>query len=139
MAAGAASVFSADETVDGQGLSRSKVEAGRVKSKPCAACHGPDGNAKIPGMPSLAGQPTMFTHWQLIKFRDGRRKNDQMVAFVTKLSDEDMADLAAFYAAQTPKQRPATLDPQKVEDGRKAAVFYHCTSCHPTRTKRSRA
>ena len=81
-------------------------------------------------MPSLAGQPTMFTHWQLIKFRDGRRKNDQMTQFVAKLTDEDMADLAAFYAAQTPKQRPAKLDPQKIEGGKKAAAFYHCTSCH---------
>ena len=81
-------------------------------------------------MPSLAGQPTMFTHWQLIKFRDGRRKNDAMLPFVAKLTDEDMADLAAFYAAQKPKRRPAQLDPKKVEDGKKAAVFYHCTSCH---------
>jgi cytochrome c553 len=74
----------------------------------------------------------MFTHWQLIKYRDGRRKDAQMSPFAEKLSDEDMADLAAFYAAQTPRRRPATLDPQKVEDGKKAAVFYQCTSCHRT-------
>jgi cytochrome c553 len=127
--AGAAPAFSA-ETVDRDAPSRSKVEAGRAKSKVCAACHGPDGNAKIPGTPSLAGQPTMFTHWQLIKYRDGRRQDPQMSPFAAKLSDEDMADLAAFYAAQKPTQRPATLDPQKVEDGKKAAVFYQCTSCH---------
>ena len=118
LAAGAAPAFSAD------------VDAGRAKSRVCAACHGPDGNAKIPGMPSIAGQPTMYTHWQLIKFRDGRRKNDQMTQFVTKLTDEDMADLAAFYAAQKPVRRTANVDPQKVEDGKKAAEFYHCTSCH---------
>jgi len=81
-------------------------------------------------MPSIAGQPTMYTHWQLIKFRDGRRKNDQMTQFVAKLTDEDMADLAAFYAAQKPVRRTAKVDPQKVEDGKKAATFYHCTSCH---------
>ena len=129
MVAGAVPAFSA-ETVDRDAPSRSKVEAGRAKSKVCAACHGPDGNAKIPGTPSLAGQPTMFTHWQLIKYRDGRRQDPQMSPFAAKLSDEDMADLAAFYAAQKPTQRPATLDPQKVEDGKKAAVFYQCTSCH---------
>jgi cytochrome c553 len=117
-AAGAARALSAD------------AEAGRVKSKVCAACHGPDGNARIPGTPSLAGQPTMFTTSQLIKFRDGRRKNDQMTKFVAKLTDEDLVDLAAFYEAQTPKQRPAKLDPQQVEDGKKAAAFYQCTSCH---------
>jgi cytochrome c553 len=124
--AGAASVFPAAA----QAPAASKVEAGRAKSQACAACHGPDGNATIPGMPSLAGQPTMYTHWQLIKFQDGRRKNEPMAPFVANLSSDDMADLAAFYAAQTPKRRPAQLEPQKVEDGRKAAVFYQCTSCH---------
>jgi cytochrome c553 len=108
------------------------VVAGRAKSAPCAPCHGPDGNATIPGMPSLAGQPTMFTHWQLIKYRDGRRKDKDMSALAEKLTDDDMAHLAAFYAAQKPTRRPAQLDPAKVEDGRKAAVFYQCTSCHRT-------
>jgi cytochrome c553 len=106
------------------------IEAGREKSRPCAPCHGPDGNAKIVGMPSLAGQPTLYTHWQLIKFRDGRRKNDQMTAFVERLTDQDMADLAAFYAEQKPLPRGSKVDPKKVEDGRKAAAFYHCNSCH---------
>jgi cytochrome c553 len=118
LTAGAAPTFSAD------------AEAGRAKSRPCAACHGRDGNAKIQGMPSLAGQPTLYTYWQLIRFRDGRRKNDQMTKFVAKLTDEDTADLAAFYAAQQPVPRTSKVDPQKVEDGRKAAEFYHCTSCH---------
>jgi cytochrome c553 len=107
-----------------------KVAAGRAKAKACAACHGADGNATIPGMPSLAGQPTMFTHWQLIKYRDGRRKDKDMSPLAEKLTDDDMADLAAFYAAQKPTRRPAQLDPAKVEDGKKAAVFYQCTSCH---------
>jgi cytochrome c553 len=74
----------------------------------------------------------MFTHWQLIKYRDGRRKDPQMSPFAEKLSDEDMADLAAFYAAQTPRRRAAKVDPRKVDDGKKAAVFYQCTSCHRT-------
>jgi len=72
----------------------------------------------------------MYTHWQFIKFQDGRRKNEPMAPFVANLSSQDMADLAAFYAAQKPTRRPAQLDPRKVEDGRKAAVFYQCTSCH---------
>src|SRR6516164_2441517 len=76
------------------------LEAGRKKAAPCAACHGPDGNATIPGTPSLAGQPDYFTHWQLIKFRDGRRKDPQMSPFAQNLSDADMADLAAYYEAQ---------------------------------------
>jgi cytochrome c553 len=106
------------------------VEAGRRKAEPCVACHGPDGNATAPGMPSLAGQPTMYAHWQLIKFRDGRRKDPQMSPFAANLSDADMADLAAYYAAQRPRPRAAGVDPTKVADGKRIAEYYHCTSCH---------
>jgi cytochrome c553 len=106
------------------------VEAGRQKTEPCKTCHGPDGNASIPGTPSLAGQPTIFTHWQLIKYRDGRRKDPQMSPPAATLSDNDMADLAAYYATQRPKPRPAATDPAKVAIGRRLADQHHCTSCH---------
>ena len=106
------------------------VEAGKRKSAPCATCHGADGNATIPGMPSLAGQPNYFTHWQLIKYRDGRRKDPQMSPPAQNLSDTDMADLAAYYAAQRPRPRPAVTDPAKVAEGRRLADLHHCTSCH---------
>jgi len=106
------------------------AETGRRKSQPCAACHGPDGNATLAGMPSLAGQPTLYTHWQLVKFRDGRRKDPQMAPFAANLSNEDMADLAAFYAAQTPRPRQNAVDPAKAATGQQLAVAYHCTSCH---------
>ena len=106
------------------------LEAGRRKAEPCKACHGADGNASIPGTPSIAGQPVYFTHWQLIKFRDGRRKDPQMTPFAVNLSDTDMADLAAFYAEQRPTARPAVTDPAKVDAGRELAQQHHCVSCH---------
>jgi cytochrome c553 len=106
------------------------VEAGRRKAETCAACHGPDGNATIPGTPSLAGQPVFFTHWQLIKFRDGRRKDAQMSPAAKDLTDTDMADLAAYYSKQTARQRPATTDPDKVAEGKRLATLHHCSSCH---------
>jgi len=105
-------------------------EAGRRKAQICAACHGPDGNATIPGTPSLAGQPVFFTHWQLIKYRDGRRKDPQMSPLAEKLDDADMADLAAFYAAQPARGRPAATDAARVAAGRQLAEQHHCTSCH---------
>jgi len=105
-------------------------EAGRRKAQVCAACHGPDGNAAVPGTPSLAGQPVFFTHWQLIKYRDGRRKDPQMSPLAEKLDDADMADLAAFYAAQPPRARPAATDAARVAAGRQLAELHHCTSCH---------
>ncbi len=106
------------------------LEAARKKAEPCGACHGPDGNATIPGTPSLAGQPALFTHWQLIKYRDGRRQDPQMTPFAVNLTDADMALLAAHYAAQRPRRRPAALDPEKVAAGRALAAAHHCTSCH---------
>jgi cytochrome c553 len=110
--------------------SAADVEAGRRKSAPCAACHGPDGNATAPGTPSIAGQPAFFTHWQLIKYRDGRRQDQQMSPFAQNLTDADMEDLAAFYAAQVPRARGSIVDPAKVTAGRPLADRYHCTSCH---------
>jgi cytochrome c553 len=106
------------------------LDAGRRKSEPCRACHGADGNATIPGTPSLAGQPTIFTHWQLIKYRDGRRKDPQMTPFAANLTDADMADLAAFYAAQRALPRPAATDPAKAATGQQLAEQHHCVSCH---------
>ena len=75
--------------------------------------------------PSLAGQPVFFTHWQLIKYRDGRRKDPLMSPFAQSLSDTDMADLAAYYEAQRPRQRPAKIDGAKVAAGRELAALHH--------------
>jgi cytochrome c553 len=106
------------------------VEAGRKRAESCAACHGPDGNATIPGTPSLAGQYPWFTHWALIKFRDGRRRDPQMSPPAQKLSDADMADVAAYYAAQPSRPKAQTLDPVKARDGRRLAETYQCLQCH---------
>jgi cytochrome c553 len=119
-------------TVVGTPAPAADLEAGRRKAEPCGACHGRDGNATIPGTPSLAGQPAFFTHWQLIKYRDGRRKDPQMSPFAQNLSDADMADLSAYYEAQRPRPRPSAvaIDPAKATTGRQLADLHHCTSCH---------
>ena len=106
------------------------VEAGRAKAQVCAACHGPGGNAAIPGTPSLAGRPAFYTHWQLNMYRDGRRRDPQMAPFAEKLSDGDMADLSAYYAAQPPTARSAAVDPARAAAGQPLAQSLHCTSCH---------
>jgi cytochrome c553 len=106
------------------------LEAGGRKAEVCAVCHGRDGNATIPGTPSLAGQPAFFTHWQLIKYKDGRRKDPQMTPFAQNLSDTDMADIAAYYQAQPAHRRPAATDSAKVAEGRRLADLHQCTSCH---------
>lgn len=75
--------------------------AGEKKAAACAACHGADGNSTNPEWPKLAGQHAGYTEKQLVDFKAERRKNAVMLGMVTPLSEKDMADLAAYYAAQT--------------------------------------
>lgn len=78
------------------------VESGRTKSTACLACHGEDGNGTGDGQfPRLAGQYADYLVKALKDYRSGARKNDIMAGFAGTLSDADIADLAAFYAAQS--------------------------------------
>jgi cytochrome c553 len=75
------------------------VAAGRQKALACQTCHGLDGLSKLPEAPSLAGQPEAYLVKSLNDYRKGIRKNDMMTLVVEQLKDQDVADLAAFYAA----------------------------------------
>ncbi len=105
------------------------AEAGKRKAEPCIACHGADGNSANPEFPSLAAQPPLYTLYQLLNFRDGRRKNDVMIPFVAKLTDDDMRDIAAFFAAQTPRPGKGA-DAAVVDAGKTVEARNHCGSCH---------
>jgi cytochrome c553 len=74
--------------------------AGKAKSVACAACHGPTGVSVNPMWPSLAGQQEMYVAKQITAFRDGMRGDPVMAPMAAALSDADIADLAAYYAAQ---------------------------------------
>jgi cytochrome c553 len=75
------------------------VAAGRQKALQCQTCHGLDGLSKLPESPNIAGNPEQYLVRQLNAFRKGERKNDMMSIVVQQLSDQDVADLAAYYAA----------------------------------------
>ena len=75
------------------------VTAGRRKAVQCQACHGLDGLSKLPAAPNLAGQPEPYLIKALDDFRRGARKNEMMTIAAKPLSDADVADLAAYYAA----------------------------------------
>ncbi|MFK7885821.1 MAG: cytochrome c [Gammaproteobacteria bacterium] len=75
--------------------------AGQEKSAACASCHGADGKAISDQFPNLAGQYADYLRVALKAYRDGTRKNAVMGSFATNLSDEDIADLAAYYASQS--------------------------------------
>lgn len=78
------------------------AEAGKAKSATCAACHGADGNSMAPTFPKIAGQGERYLIKQITDIRDGNRQAPAMMPFVTGLSDEDIADLAAYFAEQVP-------------------------------------
>jgi cytochrome c553 len=75
------------------------VAAGRRKAVACQACHGLDGLARLPDAPNLAGQPAGYLVRELRNYRAGTRRNEVMSLAAKSLTDEDIADLAAYYAA----------------------------------------
>ena len=77
--------------------------AGKTKAAACAACHGVDGNSTNPEWPKLAGQHAKYLEKQIKAFKSGARKDPLMSPMVANLSDEDIADLAAYYASQKPR------------------------------------
>lgn len=77
-------------------------EAGRQKAALCAACHGANGISANPLWPNLAGQQRVYLANQIRAFRDGERVEVTMQPFVENLTDEDIEDLAAFYADLSP-------------------------------------
>lgn len=75
------------------------VAAGKAKSATCAACHGAAGVSAIPMYPNLAGQKEMYLAKQLKEFKSGVRKDAVMGAMAMPLSDDDIANLSAYYAS----------------------------------------
>ncbi len=91
-----AATTSASAATDGN------AAAGAAKSKPCAACHGIDGDQTIDGQyPRIGGQYADYLLRAMQDYQNGRRDNAIMAGFVKELSTQDLADLAAFYAAQS--------------------------------------
>lgn len=86
-------------------------QAGQSKSGVCAACHGADGNSVNPEWPSLAGQHPDYLVNQLVAFKEGTRQNPLMTPQAAGLSQQDMEDLAAWFASQqlAPKEADAAL------------------------------
>lgn len=109
--------------------------AGQAKAAVCAACHGPDGNSFNPEWPKLAGQHPDYIVKQLKDFKNGVRENVLMSPMAAPLSDEDMEDLAAFFASQTLQLGEA--DPELVAAGERlyrggnlATGVAACAACH---------
>ncbi|MCL1038763.1 cytochrome c4 [Shewanella submarina] len=117
------------------------AEAGKTKSALCAACHGVDGNSMIDMYPKIAGQHAAYTEKQLHDFKDAMasggakgRMDPIMGGMVAALTDQDMADLAAYYATQTQSEAPAADVPELGEKlykgGDMSRGITACIACH---------
>ena len=96
----------------------------------CAACHGANGVAPSPAIPSLAGQPKLFIENQLVLMREGLREVPAMQAAVAGLSDEDIVALARHYAALPLKPAPGPLQADKQRAGADLSKQGGCGTCH---------
>lgn len=111
------------------------VAAGQAASAMCAACHGADGNSTVAMYPKLAGQGDKYLAKQMRDFKSGKRANPIMQGMAAGLSDQNILDLAAYFAAQ--KRTPAAADPAQVKLGEKIwrggnlqSGVPACTGCH---------
>jgi cytochrome c553 len=109
--------------------------AGAARATVCAACHGADGIAIAPTFPNLAGQSETYLYVQLRAFKHGSRGNAVMQTLAAALTDQDMRDLAAHFAALPGK--PATGKPPTssrgyslFHDGDPAQGVPPCQGCH---------
>lgn len=109
--------------------------AGQAKTIVCGACHGVDGNSPVANFPKLAGQGERYLLKQMQDIKSGARPVVEMTGMLDPLNDQDMADIAAYYAAQ--KTIIGAADPTLVErgedlfrGGKLAEGMPACIGCH---------
>jgi len=100
------------------------INTGRRLAESCESCHGVDGNASSTGMPTLAGQDAKYFIKAMKHYKDGKRKHQKMFEAVEALGDQDMIDLASYYAAQAPRRRDVMMPLKSSE------WITRCERCH---------
>ena len=102
----------------------------KEKAAVCSGCHGENGISQTENIPSLAGQPDQFIQWQLVFFRAGSRKNDQMQPIAEEITNEDIRNFGAYFAQMTPPKAADDNDPDLSKKGAQVAAGRRCASCH---------
>ena len=110
--------------------SAADLVAGKEKAELCSGCHGDNGISQTENTPSLAAQPDAFIQWQLVFFRAGTRKNEQMQPIVEQLTNDDVRNLGAYFASLPPAPKKPDDNPDLSAKGAQAAVGRRCASCH---------
>jgi len=100
------------------------------KAEVCKGCHGDNSISQMENIPSLAGQLDQYIQWQLVYFRSGARKNEQMQPIVEGISNEDIRNLGAYFAAIEPFKATPDDNPDLSAKGKQAAAGRRCASCH---------
>lgn len=121
--------------MNGPAMAAGDAAAGEAKAAPCFGCHMPDGNSVVDQFPKIAGQNEAYIVKQLNEFKAMKRKNDIMLGMAAALTEQDMADLAAFFASKT--ATVAVADDSKVALGKEVyrggnmvAGVPACMGCH---------
>ena len=114
---------------------KGSADAGATKAAVCTACHGINGNSTNPEWPNLAGQNAVYLREQLDMIKSRQRPNELMYPIVAQMSEQDFADLAAFFSAQTPAGLEADPSYWKAgetlyKSGDVARAIPACTACH---------
>src|SRR5438046_446912 len=106
------------------------IAAGKEKAELCVGCHGENGISQMENMPSLAGQPDQFIQWQLVYFRAGARKNEDMQPIVEQINNEDIRNLGAYFASlPAPKAEKPDDDAELSKRRAQAAAGTRCGAC----------
>jgi cytochrome c553 len=110
-----------------------KVDYGQRFAQVCAACHGANGRSDMPGVPVLAGQPSLYAITQLFLFREGRRNNEAMTAVAKTLTDDDLRGFSDHIGTLPPVPAPppaAPPDAARMAKGKALAEQHKCLFCH---------
>ncbi len=126
---------SASSSVYAAGAVVGDAAAGKTKSASCAGCHGADGNSGVPSFPKLAGQGAKYIAKQLNDVKSGARPILEMAGLVQGLSEQDIQDLAAYYAGQTSTMEGVSPDLKPLGEtiyraGNAETGLPACGACH---------
>ena len=102
----------------------------KEKAEVCKGCHGDNSISQMENIPSLAGQLDQYIQWQLVYFRSGARKNEQMQPIVEGLDNADIRNLGAYFAAMEPFKATPDDNADLSAKGKQAAAGRRCASCH---------
>ena len=109
---------------------RGNAEKGAAKAQPCVACHGTNAQPPVPGAPTLAGQPPEYLAMQMFLFREGIRDVPPMNGVLKGVTDPELNDMSAYFAAQKPVTKKSKPDPKLSARGAELAAGSGCGSCH---------